>query len=83
MSGWEQLDRLLTTDPRDKGCQHAMDLLDVYADLLAADQDAALRHPAVAAHLDQCDPCSDDLAGLLEAIHASPPSRPGQSSASG
>jgi hypothetical protein len=69
MTGWAELDRLLTTNPLDSGCGHAMELLDVYAELLADNEDAALRHPDVAVHLAQCGPCSQDLTGLLEAIH--------------
>lgn len=72
MNGWVALDRLLATDPRDSGCGHAMELLDVYADLIATDNDAALRHPDIAVHLAQCGPCSEDLTGLLNAIHADP-----------
>jgi hypothetical protein len=72
VSGWAELDRLLATDPRDSGCQRAMEILDVYAELLADDADAARRYPDIAAHLAQCGPCSEDLAGLLNAIHPGP-----------
>ena len=68
MTGWPGLDRLLSVDPADGGCAHAMELLPVYAQLLAADRDAAPEHPAVAAHLAACGPCADDLAGLLAAL---------------
>jgi hypothetical protein len=69
MSGWAELDRLLATDPLDSGCGHAMELLDVYAEILADNGDAASRHPDIAAHLAQCGPCAEDLTGLLHAIH--------------
>ena len=36
MTGWPQLDRFLRTDPHDVGCAEAMDLLHVYAELVAA-----------------------------------------------
>jgi hypothetical protein len=49
-----------------------MELLHVYAELLAADRDAAARHPAVAAHVAACGPCADDLAGLLAALDQPP-----------
>ena len=62
------LQRLLTVDPEDGGCGLAMELLDVYADLLASGQDAAAAYPAVAAHLEACGPCDQDLRGLLAAI---------------
>ena len=35
MTGWTALDRFLHTDPRDVGCAEAMDMLHVYAELLA------------------------------------------------
>ncbi len=65
MSGWTALDRLLDVDPEDGGCGHAMQVLHVYAELLAGGSDAAAAHPAVAAHLRACGPCEQDLAGLL------------------
>ncbi len=39
MSGWQALDQFLRTDPRDVGCEQAMEMLDIYVDfagLLAA-----------------------------------------------
>ena len=68
MSDWTALDRFLRTDPHDVGCEQAMELLHVYVDLVAADADAAARHPGVAAHLAACGPCSEDFAGLLAAV---------------
>jgi hypothetical protein len=72
MSNWPQdLDRYLRTDPRDAGCDTAMELLHVYAELATADPAAArLRYPEVAAHLRSCGPCEQDLDGLLAAIRA-------------
>ena len=32
---WDRLDAFLQTDPRDAGCDQAMDMLDVYAELAA------------------------------------------------
>lgn len=72
MTGFAALDRFLETDPADTGCDEAMQLLHVYAELHARDPEAAaLAHPGVAAHLRQCGPCADDLDGLLAAISAS------------
>lgn len=68
MSELERLERFLRTDPRDVGCDEAMAVLDVYVDLVAADQDAAGRYPGIAAHLAACGPCSEDFAGLLAAV---------------
>jgi hypothetical protein len=68
MNGFSALDRFLRTDPRDVGCQEALDLLHVYAEALAADPDGARRFPGIAAHLAACGPCGEDFAGLLAAV---------------
>lgn len=62
------LETFLTTDPRDAGCGRAMEVLHVYAELVAADAAAAQRFPEVAAHIRACGPCAEDLDALLEAI---------------
>ena len=68
MSEWERLDRFLRTDPRDVGCDEAVAVLHIYADLIVAGEDAAGRYPGVAAHLAACGPCAEDLTGLLAAV---------------
>jgi hypothetical protein len=68
MTGWPQLDRFLRTDPRDVGCAEAMDLLNVYAELVAAGQQAEERYPGIVAHLHACGPCGEDFEGLLAAL---------------
>jgi hypothetical protein len=69
MSFRDRLNRFLETDPADLGCDEALALLHVYAELVEADPgEAARRHPGVAAHLAACGPCADDLAGLLAAL---------------
>ncbi|HEY0805140.1 MAG TPA: hypothetical protein VGD84_08755 [Pseudonocardiaceae bacterium] len=73
MNGWSALERFLSTDPRDAGCAEAMAMLHVYADLLARDADAAALYPRVAAHLDACGPCAEDLNGLLITVRDSLP----------
>jgi hypothetical protein len=72
MNERELLERFLRTDPRDVGCGEAMAALHVYADLVAAGQDAASRYPGVAVHLAACGPCGEDFAGLLAAITSEP-----------
>ena len=69
MTGWAELDRFLRTDPRDVGCEQAMELLHVYIELVLDDspQAAAHRYPGVAAHLLACGPCAEDYTGLLAA----------------
>ena len=73
MNDPETLERFLRTDPRDVGCNDATAVLHVYADLIAAGQDAADRYPGVAAHLAACGPCGDDFAGLLAAVTSEQP----------
>ena len=71
MSGWDELDEFLLTDPRDVGCDQALHLLDVYVELVLDDTtrvEAARRYPGVAAHLLACGPCADDFEGLLLAV---------------
>ena len=75
MNGWQALDQLLRTDPRDVGCEQAIEVLDVYADAVIAQGTAATerRYPGVAAHLRACGPCGEDFAGLLAAVTATTP----------
>jgi hypothetical protein len=71
MTGWSALDHFLATDPRDVGCEQAMQILHVYVELVLDDetgQDAAQRYPGVAAHLASCGPCGQDFQGLLAAV---------------
>lgn len=75
MTGWQALDRFLRTDPRDVGCEQALAVLDIYAELILQAElsgdtaDAAQRRfPGVAAHLLDCGPCGEDLQGLLAAV---------------
>jgi hypothetical protein len=70
MSGWEELDRFLDTDPQDVGCEEALRVLHVYVELVLGDKsgdEATLRYPGVAAHLLACGPCAEDFEGLLAA----------------
>jgi hypothetical protein len=68
MTGWDELDRFLKTDPRDAGCDQALRILHVYVELALNDEsgaEAAQRYPGVAAHLLRCGPCAEDYEGLL------------------
>jgi hypothetical protein len=60
----------LTTDPRDVGCDEAMQALHVYVDAVRAGDDAPARFPGVAVHLAACGPCGADFEGLLAAVTA-------------
>jgi hypothetical protein len=72
MTNWPELERFLRTDPQDVGCDQAMAVLHVYADMMAGGEDPEVRYPGVSAHLRACGPCAEDLQGLLEAIRAAP-----------
>jgi len=73
MNGWSALDRFLRTDPRDVGCGQAMEMLHIYAELVAAGDPAEQRYPGIAAHLRACGPCGEDFAGLLAALRDEAP----------
>jgi hypothetical protein len=60
--------RFLDTDPRDVGCEKAMEILHLFVELVADGGDAELRYPGLAAHLRACGPCAQDFDGLLAAI---------------
>ena len=70
MTGWQALDEFLRTDPRDVGCERAMEVLDIYVDVVSADgaEAAERRFPGLAAHLRACGPCGEDFHGLLAAV---------------
>jgi hypothetical protein len=71
MNGWSAFERFLRTEHSDVGCGGAMEVMDIYAELAVADRPAAeRRYPGVAAHLRACDPCSEDLEGLMAVIRA-------------
>lgn len=72
MSSRSALERFLDTDPADVGCDQAMEILHVYAELIAAGGDPASRYPGVAVHLAACGPCGEDFHGLLAAITDEP-----------
>ena len=72
MTNWPELERFLTTDPHDVGCEQALEILHVYVEMILHDADgsAAGRYRGVAAHLAACGPCDDDFQGLLLAAEA-------------
>lgn len=63
-----RIERFLHTDPRDVGCDQAMEMLHIYVDLVAAGTGAEARYPGMAAHLRACGPCAQDFDGLLAAV---------------
>ncbi len=68
MSDRTALDQFLQTDPRDVGCEQAMEILHVYVEMVASGGAAKERLAGVAAHLAACGPCSEDFNGLLAAV---------------
>jgi len=64
----EWVERFLAADPRDAGCDEAVAVMHVYADLLAAGADPEERYPGVTAHLVACESCAEDVRGLLAAV---------------
>ena len=75
MTGWDELDRFLQTDPRDVGCDQVLCILHVYVELVLDDEsgaEAARRYPGVAAHLLSCGPCAQDYQELLLAVRPNP-----------
>jgi hypothetical protein len=69
MADWNvALERFLRTDPRDVGCEHAMQILHVYVEMALTGGDAEAQLPGVAAHLAACGPCGEDFRGLLNAV---------------
>lgn len=70
MTNWPELDRFLTTDPKDVGCGEAMAVLHIYAEIILKGKDPDVLYPGVTAHLRACGPCEEDLQGLLEAIRS-------------
>lgn len=67
MNSWDELDRFLLTDPTDVGCDEAIRLMHVYADVVLEHGigQAASRFPGIAAHFRACGPCAEDLEGIL------------------
>jgi hypothetical protein len=71
MADWKvALERFLRTDPRDVGCEQAMQILHVYVETALSGGDPEAQLPGVAAHLAACGPCGEDFHGLLAAVQA-------------
>lgn len=72
----DEVNRFLRIDPRDIGCDEAMAVLHVYAEL--PPEERAKRYPGVLVHLHACTPCGEDFDGLLAAIAAETDTQEGQ-----
>lgn len=62
-----KLEAFLRTDPPDVGCERAMEVLHIYAEMPENDRHIG-EMAGVEAHLRACGPCSEDYQGLLAAI---------------
>jgi hypothetical protein len=62
------LDNFLQTDPRDVGCDQAMEVLHIYAERTSRGEATSPYYQGVIAHLRSCPPCSDDFRGLMAAL---------------
>ena len=68
MNDWDALNEFLRTDPRDIGCDLALDALHTYAEMSASGENPEGLFPGLTAHLKSCGACSDDHEGLVRAI---------------
>jgi len=64
----EWIDQFLAADPRDVGCDEAVAVMHVYAEMRADGLDPEARFPGVTAHLAACESCADDVQGLVDAV---------------
>jgi hypothetical protein len=65
---WARLDDFLRTSPADPGCAGCRLGIDAYAELTVDDGAPAALLPGVAAHLESCADCREDLEGLIAAL---------------
>ncbi|MEV6640652.1 hypothetical protein [Amycolatopsis sp. NPDC051371] len=68
MSDWDALNEFLRTDPRDIGCDLALDALHTYSEMAAAGANPEELFPGLAVHLKSCRACSGDHDALVRAI---------------
>jgi hypothetical protein len=68
MNSWAALNEFLRTDPRDVGCDLALDALHAYVEMAAAGANPEAVFSGLAAHLRSCSACSGDHEGLLRAV---------------
>jgi hypothetical protein len=68
----QNIDELLTADPKDPGCEATLEVLDLYVEADLAGRDPARRFPGAAAHLRSCPACRKDYDGLIAVVEAFP-----------
>jgi hypothetical protein len=67
---------LLGLDGPDVGCDVCFELLDQYAEAIAAGTDAAAAFPGMAQHLVCCPACDEEAASLAALLAWPPTARP-------
>lgn len=67
------LDRLLTINPDDAGCEQTWALVDVYVETVVSGGDPEAAFPGIGAHLQSCGPCLTDYTGLVTAVRTDDP----------
>jgi hypothetical protein len=75
MTGWDELDRFLRTDPRDVGCDKAVRLLHVYVELVLDDESGAEQPAGTLVSPRTCSAAARaprTTRGLLQAARANP-----------
>ena len=65
MNKRDLINLLKTSSGEDSGCEEAFALLDEYVEAELEGRDVAAMLPAVAEHLRNCAPCSEEHAALL------------------
>lgn len=65
---WTRLDNFLRTSPSDPGCATCRLDIDTYAELTIRGRTPTALLPGVAAHLEACADCQEDLKGLIAAL---------------
>ncbi|MBF4160175.1 hypothetical protein [Nocardioides acrostichi] len=68
MTARERILAILRTDPADTDCSHALELIDLYVDLVLAGEDPEAHLPGAHVHLRECGACRRDFEGLLVAV---------------
>ena len=70
MNARDKVLMLLCIDPADVGCDHVIEVMDLFVELVLKGEDPEGQLPGVSAHLLGCPPCGQDVEGLLAAIGA-------------
>ncbi len=64
----ERLQRLLGSAHRDFGCDAGFEVIERYAEMRLRKENVAVAFPEIAAHLENCTACREDVEGLLAVL---------------